>query len=129
MLGAFRRTSLRLYNFASTGYTSAIANRAAASVDSEKLRKDALAWMEHLDAEREIWHSDFVCTNVNGVPNKSDGKEHFTLNAFDKPNGVILNASPATIDGVINHILSFKPAYVDLRQLCRDIEDELISKH
>ena len=104
-------------------------SRPAASVDVDKLRKDAIAMLDHLEAEPDNWHADFVCTNVNGVANKSDGTEFFTINAFESPNGVILNASPAVIDTVIEHVQTFKPVDVDLRQVCRDIEDTLISDH
>eukprot|EP00968_Pinguiococcus_pyrenoidosus_P013312 scaffold1213_cov256-Pinguiococcus_pyrenoidosus.AAC.5 len=99
-------------------------------VDSEKLRQDALSYME-VEAQSRRWFDDPVCTLLNGV-GLCDGQTVATRDGFGVENGSQLLATPEEVDAVVAHLQSLavdSPPDPDVGAKVRRIEDQLLSTY
>ncbi|KAL3761781.1 hypothetical protein ACHAWU_001297 [Discostella pseudostelligera] len=116
----------RQYNFASTQYASCFTDIPTA--DAEKLRKDAVSYLDSFD--KQSWYNDPVCSILNGekLPT-TPSNLWITKNSFSQPNGHQYYASPTQVASLLHHIQSYTSPYTDLRPSMRRIEQRLLSDY
>ena len=110
----------RAYNFASSQYNAAFGE--LPPVDRDKLRSDALAYMERFDAQK--WYDDPVATCIAGKPVEG-GESGPTDDNFGRENGRIQQSD---IDGILDHLRDFDSVR-DQRSTVRNVERALFTDH
>ena len=110
----------RAYNFASSQYNAAFGD--LPPVDRDKLRSDALAYMERFDAQK--WYDDPVATCIAGQPVEG-GASGPTYDNFGRENGIVLQSD---IDGILDHLRDFD-SIRDQRTSVRSVERALFTDH
>ena len=118
------RVQLREYNFASSSYRACFPGQP--TPDGAQLRADTLKYLTAFDAQ--AWYEDPVATIVDGRV-CSDGSTRETVDAFNRPNGRQLLATPAEFEQVRAHITSWKPPKHDYRDEVRRIEQRFLTDY
>ena len=119
-----RRAHRRDYNFASSSYRACFPGQP--TPDGARLRADTLKYIAAFDAQ--VWYDDPVTTIVDGRV-YSDGSTHETVDAFNRPNGRQLLATPDEFEQVRAHVASWKAPKHDFRDEVRRIEQLLLTDY
>lgn len=120
------RQRYRSYNFASARYDAAFSREGwpdAGAAFCAKLRSDTVAYIESFDAS--TWSSDPVTTVLKGQP-LTAGTLETTVDAFGAENGSVVQATPAEVDAVLQHMREYTPPKKDYRAEVRAMEAEIL---
>eukprot|EP01134_Creolimax_fragrantissima_P001196 CFRG1196T1 len=115
----------RSYNFASTSYAECFGDLPA--VDMDKLRKDALKYLDTFDPKK--WYDAPIVTTLKGSSRASDdpdAKVITTTDAFKTENGLQMLSGPTVVNEVIAHIQTYRAPSTDLREVVRAVERDLL---
>ncbi|KAL3817378.1 hypothetical protein ACHAXA_005013 [Cyclostephanos tholiformis] len=120
---AFARRS---YNFASSDYAACFDG--VPDVDKERLREDALSYLENFDGRK--WYDEPVCSILDGERLLAPSSYlRITKNSLDVPNGHQYFATPEQVDALLHHVLNYVSPYTDLRREVRNIERRLLTEY
>eukprot|EP00300_Choanocystis_sp_HF-7_P003533 c126_g1_i1.p1 GENE.c126_g1_i1~~c126_g1_i1.p1 ORF type:complete len:722 (+),score=141.26 c126_g1_i1:32-2167(+) len=114
----------RLFNFASKKFVQALTP--IPKPDAQKIRAQAVEAAAAFQSQ--TWYDDPICSVVLGRP-LAGGEVIPTFDAFGRENGRQIVSTEEQIDGIISHILNYRPPQTDLRAPLRLIEQTLFTQH
>lgn len=111
-------------DFGSEGFVSCFGNLTVD--DDARIRKEVVEFCENFDPQS--WFDFPICTILNGE-HLDSGNLFDTCDPFEKINGQLRHATSEEVKRVIEHLKTYKPPVLDLREPIRRIEQRLISVH